>query len=196
MRAMNDGRIWLVSCLLIPTLVWAGDDRFPPNAEKGTNVDTRAEQELRFSDLKRIADDEERDGEERIEAIVKMESLTLTNAADYLLENISLFIPKTHFRGGDDKMKQYPCFYVLRRKGDAVAPHVNRFLEEARNEADLRQIGKLLRKVMGTQRARQFLEGKKVQDGNDPKWLASRVNIDRVLSFLSEEVKESPLPRP
>jgi hypothetical protein len=195
MKAIGDGRVWVVFCLLIPTLAWAGDDRYQPSGGRDMNVDNRKEQEARLDDLKKIADDQTRDGEERIDTILEMGSLNLTNTADYLLENISLSIPKTHFRGDDDEMKQHPCFYVLRSKGDAVAPHVFRFLEKGRNEADLRQVGKLLRTVMGTERARQLLEEKKHQTADNPESFASRTNIDRVLSVLSEEIKQPSIPR-
>ena len=177
------------SCLLTSTLSLAEDARTPPSKETEMSVELRTQAETRFSDLKTTADDQTRTGEERIGAILEMATLNLTNAVDYLFENISLQIPKDHFRGDDDKLKQRPCFYVLRNKGEATIPNVLRFLERRRNETDLMQVAKLLHAVMGTERATRFLQDKKQQTAGDSQSVELRTNIVQVISILSEERK-------
>src|SRR5436190_16251101 len=88
------------------------------------------EAEANLDELKQIALDQQRDPEERIAAILKIGRLNSPTAADFLLENISIKIPKDQFRADDDAYKQEPCFYSLKSMGTNALPHFFRFIEK------------------------------------------------------------------
>lgn len=85
---------------LLTSITSLADNAKPTTPSKDTEIDIEAHMQAncRLEKLKKITEDLARDGEERIDAILEMGTLSGTNATDYLLENISLHIPKTHFR--------------------------------------------------------------------------------------------------
>ncbi|MBA4386758.1 MAG: hypothetical protein C0404_02185 [Verrucomicrobia bacterium] len=178
-----------ISCLLAFSPAIAADVGAAPSTDEKTNVTTQEQVEVRFQNFKTTAEDAKRGGEERIAAILEMAALNSTNVTNYLVENLSVYIRKTSFRGDDDELKQWPYFYALRRKGEAFAPNVIRFLEGVRKKSDLVLIGDLLQSSMGTEKAKQMLEQEKQKNVGASASPVLQANIDEVLSVLSKQKK-------
>ncbi|MEO5368147.1 MAG: hypothetical protein H7831_17705 [Magnetococcus sp. WYHC-3] len=158
-----------------------------PKGKEDINREDAKDGERQFDALKNVATNQMQINEYRIDAIMEMEALKSTNVVDYLLQDISLFLKKQHFAADDDYLKEYPCYYVLKRKGEIIAPDVLRYLEKSRNTNDLARVGKLLDKIMGSAKAMKLLEQKKQQKENDAASMVLQTNIDIVCSSILEE---------
>ena len=107
-----------------------------------------------------VAKDDEREGEERIYAIILMGKTKSDKAARFLFENISLWIAKRHFFLDDDELKQQPCFYALRTMGWQAVPHALEFIEENRTPKELELVARVLARVCRAKVAKAILETK------------------------------------
>jgi hypothetical protein len=100
-----------------------------------------------FVRLKTIAENPATNKHVRINAILDIGVLDLTNAVSYLFENIDVKI-ETLFNYSDDLgMRTYPYFYALVKKRKAVIPDVMAYLDTPRNSRDLEAIFDLLTRV-------------------------------------------------
>lgn len=141
--------------------------------------DAQAEQTPKDSlveHLVKIAKDEQRNGEERIEAILRLGQTGSDKALRFLLDHLALRIAKTHFRGDDDEEKQQPCFYALKSMGSKVVPHLLGFLERQRSAEELELVAQLFKRVFGTNTSREILQ---------KKLTAVREQMDNIQQLLS-----------
>lgn len=144
-------------------------------------LQSNPEQEFRFYALRQIADSSDQSADWRWGAIQQMTTLKSTNATTYLLENISLRIPRGSDVAGNDPFKDFPCLDVLTKKGAVVVPRVLEFLHEKRSASDLDMTAELLHRVLGDDEAKQTLEREKQRNPRSPDLLG---NLNHVLSAL------------
>ncbi len=135
--------------------------------------------------LQVVAQDDRRDGEERIYAIILMGKTRSDEAIGFLFENISLWITKRDFFSDDDELKQQPCFYTLRTMGWQVVPHALEFVRQKRTPQELELVARVLKRICGARMARAILETKLQQMAYDRVDDLGQKNIQALLEYLS-----------
>ena len=161
-----------------------------PWQQWSTRVEANIHQrEAIVAGLRQISEDEARDGEERIFAIILMRRTKSDEAIRFLLRNIDLWITRYIF--GDDEgeaeSKQQPCLYALKSMGWQVIPHVLEFIEGQQNSKQLELVAQLLQHICGPKVAGTILEEKINEFADDPAKAQAVKNMRQILANMADK---------
>ena len=134
--------------------------------------------------LRGIAEDESRDREERIFAILEMARTKSDEAVIFMLNNIDLWIRKNLFIDDDDESKQEACFYALKSMGWQIIPHAVEFTKGQRSQKQIELLARLFEQICGPRVARTLLEAKRGEFAGDPAKAQAVKNITQMLRHI------------
>ncbi|MHC4620162.1 MAG: hypothetical protein ACYTEQ_20645 [Planctomycetota bacterium] len=134
--------------------------------------------------LSKIAEDDKRDEEERIFAIMMMGKTKSETAIRFMFENITLRISVPILSNDDDAEKERPCWYTLKSMGWQVAPHAFEFLEQRRSATELELMAQLFDRIWRYRLAKAILEEKMKEFAGDPGKAEAIENIRQILHLM------------
>jgi len=142
------------------------------------------EREAIVAGLRGIAEDESREGDERIFAILEMARTKSDKAVIFMLNNIDLWVRKNIF-DEDDESVQQPCFYALKSMGWQIIPQAVEFAYAERSQKQLELLTRLFEQICGPKVAGTLLEVKRDEFVGHPAAKAQAVrNITEMLRHI------------
>lgn len=129
--------------------------------------------------LMEVALDKKFKNDNRNEAIVLLAEIPSKEVFDFLLQHLSLEIPKQYMFGDGDWARLQPCRYALSNMGEAALPHLWTFLNQKRSDEELNDLAYIFRECVGRTAAIAILTALKPREASP--WSG---NIEKVIARL------------